>query len=1131
MRGVPLAMRCISCNSETPSGRKFCLRCGARLDGRCLRCGAENPPDAIFCGDCGAPLNAADLAAITEYQPGLGELAEGTSRATAGTQAQSNEGERRRLSVLFCDLVGSTAIAAALDPEEWLETVRGYQQVAAEEIIRFGGHVAQYLGDGIMAFFGWPEAHDNDAERAARAGLAILEAIATLDELPARPRLSARIGIDSGAVVVDAGGGKEPAIFGDTPNIAARTQAAADPGTLLITAKTHRLVSGLFVVEDRGAHPLKGIELPIQLFRVIQPSGVRGRFEAAAARGLTPFVGREDESRILTNRWERARTGEGQVVLVAGEAGIGKSRLVQRFHEAIAGTPHIWVECATEQFYQNTPFYPVIDMLRQSFRWGSRGQKRIDSTAEVSPDGEVGEAQRLAALEASLELAGLKAAEAIPLIAPLFNLTVPAERYPASILAPEQQRKHLLATLVAWTLGGARVQPLVIVTEDLHWADPSTLELIEMLVEQGATSPLLLIYTARPEFHPQWPAQAHHTQITLNRLDPHDVRSMIQQVAAQKALSDEAVTTVVERTGGVPLFVEELTRAVIERGGATADREIPATLHDSLMARLDRLGPAREIAQVAAVIGREFSYELLHAVHPIKEAKLQSALKQLIDAELVFVRGVPPKAIYTFRHALIRDAAYEALLKRRRRQLHRHISETLEECFPELVKSQAEIAAYHCTEAGLIDQAVRHWQKAAERALTRSANAEAIVNLNKGLELIAKLPDNADRIAREVKLSLMLTTPLIAIKGYAATEVERTCDRARELCAVLKDPVRTFTVCGSLSSIYFNRGELQTAIAMGDQMLQIAQSQQNPVLLMWAHYSLGFALADRGELISAREHFERSLGCYDPSQDYLRYYVQDPGITGSTRLARLLFALGYPEAALRHGREAVTLGRKLSHPYSLCFALGYLGEIHSELGEYVQAERLEEEAIALASQHGLVFMATLGAIWRGSALIGQGCNHEGLELIETGLTRLRTELPGEERLYQKYLLAAAYEKLRQPREGLALTQEIFGDIKQTGKRNMESDLYRLVGDLMLLESDANNAAAEQSFRNAIASARSQQAKTCELRAATSLARMLAGSDRADEARALLGEIYGWFTEGLDTPHLRNAKALIDKLNA
>src|SRR5580698_2146108 len=1107
-------MRCHTCNSESSPGKKFCLRCGSRLDLRCSRCGSENPADASFCGDCGAPLSTT---ASTGNHPSASS--EGSTSQRLPTAVSSHEGERRRLSVLFCDLVGSTAIASRLDPEEWRETVRGYQSVAADAINRFGGHVAQYLGDGVMAFFGWPEAHDNDAERAARAGLAILDAIARLGERPGRSKLSARIGIDSGAVVVDAGKGQEPAVFGDTPNIAARVEAAAAPGTVLITAQTHRLVSGLFVVEDRGTHPLKGIERPIQLFRVVQPSGVRGRFEAAAAHGLTPFVGREDESRILVNRWERARSGNGQVVTIVGEAGIGKSRLVQRFHEEIAGTPHIWVECATAPFHQNTPLYPVIDMLQQSFRWRLRDQRR---SAPASPpsDDELEQHQRLTALEASLELAGLKPADAVPLIAPLFNLTVPSEHYPPSALSPEGQRKRLLATLVAWTLGGARVQPLVIVTEDLHWADPSTLALTQMLVEQGAESSLLLLYTARPEFRAPWPLRAHHTQITLNRLDSRNVRMMIEKVAAHELFSEATVATVVERTGGVPLFVEELTRAVVERGGATVDREIPATLHDSLMARLDRLGPAKEIAQVAAVIGREFSYELLHAIHPLPDDELRSALNRLTEAELLFVRGVPPMATYTFKHALIRDAAYEALLKSRRRELHRLIASTLEGRFPELVKSQAEVAAHHCTEAGLIEQAIRYWQKAGESALTRSANEEAIAHWSKGLELVTTLPDSPQRIQIEVRLLLKLTTPLIATKGYTAPEIEHACDRARKLCQVLEDPVRTFTVLGSLCSIYSNRGELPTAIEMAEQMLAIARSDRSPALLMWAHFSMGFTLADRGDLVSARSHLEQSLALYDPAQDYLSYYVQDPGVTGSTRLARLLFDLGYPEAALRKGREAVSLGRKLSHPYSLCFALSYLGDLHSKCGGYLLATQLEEEAIALASQHGLIFLATLATIWRGWALIGQGLGQEGLRLVEGGLARMSKELPGEERFYQKYLLAEAYQKLRRPQEGLALTNELFTVMSQTGKRNLQSDLHRLNGDLLLLQvhspDEATRAAAERSYRDAISVARDQDAKSLELRATISLARLLDESGRRDEARTLLDEIYAWFIEGFDT---------------
>src|SRR6266851_5585301 len=640
-------MRCSKCGTENASDRKFCGECGAQLWLRCPKCGKENGPPFRFCGECGAALVDAARTTVAEATP----------------TAVSAAGERRHLTVLFCDLVGSTALAGQLDPEEWRETVGGYHRAAAEAITRFGGHVAKYLGDGVMAFFGYPEAHDNDAERAARAGLAILDAIAKLNEQSDRQKLSARVGIDSGAVVVGAGAGKEADVFGDAPNIAARVQSAADPDTVLITDAVHRLVSGLFVVEDRGAQALKGIERPVQLYRVIQPSGVRGRLEAvAAARGLTPFVGREDELRLLMNRWERALEGEGQVALIIGEAGIGKSRLVQRFHEQVRGTPHTWVEAATAPFFQNTPFYSISELLRQLV--ALRGDQA---------DGQFPQ------LASRLTSAGVKPAEAIPLIAPLLNLPLSA-KYPPSSLSPEQQRRLLLATLVEWVLGAARVQPFVIVIEDLHWADPSTLELIQLLAEQGATARLLLLYTTRPEFRAEWPLRAHHTQITLNRLSARNVRTMVEEVAAGKALSDVTIATVVERTGGVPLFVEELTRAVLESGDARLTaHQIPVTLHDSLMARLDRLGPAKEVAQVGAVIGGEFSYDLLQAVHPIAEEDLQRALRKLADAEMLHVRGIAPDATYQFKHALIRDAAYEALLKSRRKDLHRLVARAIDE--------------------------------------------------------------------------------------------------------------------------------------------------------------------------------------------------------------------------------------------------------------------------------------------------------------------------------------------------------------------------------------------------------------------------------------------------------------------
>src|SRR6516225_2059164 len=667
-------MRCSKCGADNRQGRKFCAECGAPLAATCAKCGAVNEPNEKFCGECGAALTEAARRSASEDTP----------------ISVSGGGERRHLTVLFCDLVGSTEIAAQLDPEEWRELVASYLRATAEAITRYGGHVAKYLGDGVMAYFGWPEAHENDAERAARAGLAIAEEVSKLNHQSTHPKIAVRVGIDSGAVVVGAGAGKDADVFGEAPNIAARVQSVAQPDTVLVTAATHRLISGLFVVEERGAQELKGVAKPVELYRVLRPTGVRGRL--AAAQGLTRFVGREEELRLLLNRWERAREGEGQLVFVAGEAGIGKSRLVAEFHDRIRDTPHIWMESAGEQFFQNTPFHAISEMLSQWLepRPSETGRspersRRVEEWVTTGLN-----AERMERLERTLASAGLKAEAAVPLIADLLQIAI-GERYPAITLNPEQKRRQLLAALTGWAFGAAKLQPVAMVVEDLHWADPSTLELVQLLAEQGVMVPLLLMCTARPEFHAQWPLRAHHTQINLNRLSVRNVREMIAQVAARNALTSETVDTVVERTGGVPLFVEELTRAVLESGSAKlAEREIPVTLHDSLTARLDRLGPAKEVIQIGAVIGSEFSYGLLHAVHPVGADELQSALRSATDAELVYVRGIAPEATYQFKHALIRDAAYEALLKSRRKELHRQVGRTIDEEFSGLKDAHPE---------------------------------------------------------------------------------------------------------------------------------------------------------------------------------------------------------------------------------------------------------------------------------------------------------------------------------------------------------------------------------------------------------------------------------------------------------
>ncbi|HKV55113.1 MAG TPA: adenylate/guanylate cyclase domain-containing protein [Candidatus Binataceae bacterium] len=1027
-------------------------------------------------------------------------------------------GERRHLTILFCDLVGSVTLAAKLDPEDWHAMVADYQRAVSAAITRFGGYVAKYLGDGVMAFFGYPVAHENDAERAARAGLAILEALTQFNaERSAMPELAVRIGIDSGPVVVGAGVGKDVDAFGNTANIAARVQAAADAASVFITSETHRLISGLFVVEDRGPHSLKGLEREIQLYRVMRPrpSGMRGRFEAAAAAGgLTSFVGREDELRSLLNRWVRAREGEGQVVTIIGEAGIGKSRLLRRFRQAITATPHTWLEAGAGAFFQNTPFYAVGELLRQ-----------ILGNAQI-PD-------QIAQLERRLAAAGLRPVEAIPLLAPLLNLALPQE-YPASTLPPEQQRRRLLATLVEWLLGAARTQPLVSVIEDLHWADPSTIELIELLVEQGATAPLLLLYTARPEFRVSWPPRAHHAQISLNRLNVSDVRTMVTEVAAAKALSDATVTTVVERTGGVPLFVEELTRAVLESGdGKFVGRAIPVTLHDSLMARLDRLGPAREVIQIGAVLGGDFSYELLQAVHPIAEAELQTALRKLADAELLYVRGIAPDASYQFKHALIRDAAYEALLKTRRRELHIRIANTIDQSFPDLSAAHPELLAHHYTEAGSNEQAVRYWQRAGEQAVEHSAHVEAISHLNHGLELLKNFPPTPEHAAEELKVQITLGVAIGMIKGYASVEGQAVYERARELCEQVGDSQQLCQVLWALWRLHHVRAEFQQARELGGELLHLAERNHNRDFLLQAHHSLWTTLILLGEFTLAKQHLDHGMVIYDFEQHRSHAFLyggHDPGVCCRGQLGYVLWYLGYPEQALKSAQESITLAQKLSHPYSLVMILECTTMLNQFCRNVRETQEGAETVAALAREQGFPVWSALATLYRGWALAEQGMEKEGTSELHRGMAAYRASGAGLGLPYQLAHLAEIYSRTGQIQEGLNSINEALSLTEKTGDRRWLAELHRLKGVLTLRAPSSLEHEAEDSFQRAIAIARGQQAKSLELRATMSLARLLIAEGRSNEARAMLAEIYNWFTEGFDTADLKDAKALLDELS-
>jgi class 3 adenylate cyclase/tetratricopeptide (TPR) repeat protein len=1087
-------VHCTKCGADNREGAKFCSECATPFAAKCPKCGAVKASGAKFCDECGISLSAPSNNSVS---------------AQPQVQAREVVGERRHLTVLFCDVVGSTAIAAQLDPEEWREILAGFHRAAAAAITRFEGHVAKNLGDGVMAYFGWPSAHDNDGERAARAGLAILDAIAKLDELPGHVKLAVRIGIDSGPVVVGGGAGHSADVFGDTPNIAKRVEAAAEPGTVAISDAAQRLVSGLFVVEDLGAQQLKGIEQPLQLYRVVRPSGVRGRFQAAtAAGGLTAFVGREDELRSLTSKWERVLDGEGQVALIIGEAGIGKSRLVQRFHEQIVDTPHTSVEAGAGAFFQNTPFYPISEILRQF-------------VGEASPPDQIAE------LERRLTAAGLKPAEAIPLLATLLNLPLPAE-YPPSGVSPEQQRRRLLATLVEWVLGSARTQPLVMAIEDLHWVDPSTLELIQLLVEQGATSRLLLLYTARPEFRAPWPMRTHHTQITLNRLGARDIRTIVAQVAASKALSDETIAAVVERTGGVPLFIEELTRAVLESGNAKlTGREIPATLHDSLMARLDRLGAAKEVAQVAAVIGREFSYELLRAVHSMPEEDFRGALGELADAELLYVRGIAPDATYQFKHALIQDAAYEALLKSRRKELHLSVARTIDEQFPTLKEAHPEVLARHWTEAGEIEAAIAEWTRAGRAAEARNAFREALESYQQALALLDLLPESAERDTRELELRQSAYSMLAITRGYAAPQTTEAIERAIPLAEKSGNLPQLVKLLMTRGSIFLVAGNLSTAAAFADRALELGLRHGGNINLAPVHQLQTVTRFWLGDLVGAEKHFTSWLQFFnDP------HFAQSAPSTLNISVNALAFgsstawALGRPNVAQQREHHMLAVA-KLGTPFEVANSEYCAATIELYIGNYKRAEALAAHALELGEQYQFPNPVARSRTHLGRIRAQLGRATEGVALIRQGLADLR-EIGTRMGITQSLANLAEAQAL----EGA--TVEALETIEQALNANPEElvrrpEMLRIRGELRLKQGNAE--LAETDFCEATILAKGMSAKSWELRATMSLARLLRDTGRRDEARAMLADIYSWFTEGFDTADLKDAKALLEQLGA
>jgi class 3 adenylate cyclase/predicted ATPase len=1043
------------------------------------------------------------------------------------------EAERRHLTVMFCDLVDSTHLSRQLDPEDYRAVVHAYQETAAAVIQRFDGYMAQYLGDGLLVYFGYPHAHEDEAQRAVQASLELVEAMAPLNtrlEPQYGVRIAVRVGLHTGLVVIgEMGGGnrQEQLAMGDTPNIAARLQGLATPNTVVLSAVTARLVHEAFALEERGLHQFKGVAEPMAVFRVLGPQESPGDEEEAGPVRVPFLVGRDEEVGLLLRRWEQSKEGLGQVVLLSGEAGIGKSALVQTLREHVGreGCARLTFRCSP--YHTNSALYPLIAHLQRLLHW------ERDETPEA----------RLAKLERVLDASRQPLAEVVPLLAALLAVPLPEGSYAALTLTPQQQRQQTLDTLVAWLLAEAERQPVLAVYEDLHWADPSTLELLGALLEQAPTVPMLTVLTFRPVFMPPWPSRAHLTPITLNRLERPQVEALITYLAGGKTLPAEVVAHIVAKTDGVPLFVEELTKMLLESDLVQEDTQhyvltgplsavtIPATLQDSLMARLDRLGAAKDVAQLGAVVGREFAYDVLQALAPLDEATLQARLAQLVEAELLYQRGRPPRARYVFKHALIQEAAYASLLKSTRQQVHQQIAQVFEARFPALVETQPELVAQHYTAAGCTEQAVHYWQRAGQQASDRSAHLEAISHCTTGIELLTTLPETPERTQQALTLHIALGAALQMTKGLGAPEVEHTYTQARALCQQVGETPELVPVLFGLWRFHNVRAQFHTARELGETLLRLAQQAHDPALSVIAHHALGLTWFFLGALPVARQHLEEAIVHYTPDQHHALVFRmgQDPGVACRVHAALTLWLLGYPNQALAHLHEALALVHELSHPYSLAFTRCWAAYGYQWRRDVPAVHKQAEAAVTLSTEQGFPFYAAQGTSLRGWALAMQGQGEEGLAQVRQGIAAYRATGAAAFVPYLCTMLADVSDHLGHTEDGVQALAEAHTLMEQHEERWCEAEVCRLRGVLLLRQPGTPQAEAEAWLQRALDVARRQEAKSLELRAAMSLSHLWQQQGKQAKAHALLAPVYGWFTEGFDTADLQEARALLEAL--
>jgi DNA-binding winged helix-turn-helix (wHTH) protein/predicted ATPase len=1035
--------------------------------------------------------------------------------------------ERRQITAMSCEATGLPVRADGIGLEDLHEAIGAFQHCLSEIVGRHSGFIASRLGNSVLVLFGYPAAHEHDAERAIHAGLELCAAVRTLSpdaDVPMR----CRVGVATGTVIVGALAGaaevREHGIVGDAPDLAAQLQLSAQPDTVTIEPTTWRLIGNLFDCRDLGALDTNTDTEPIRRWLVLGESAVASRFEALRGSKLTPLVGRDEEVDLLLRRWARAKAGDGQIMLVSGEAGLGKSRITAELEERLQTEPHLHLHYFCSPYHEDSALFPVIDQL------GRAAGFALDDPP----------ASKLEKLEALL--ASTPPDEDAALLADLMSLPA-SERHPLPNLSPQRKKEKTLEALIRQLEGLAHEKPVVTVWEDAHWLDPTSRELLDLTVEHVRSLPVLLIVTFRREFQPPWTGQPQVSTLALSRLDRRNSATFITQIAGGKTLPDEVVLTIADRTDGVPLFAEELTKSVLERGLLREENDryvldrplqplaIPATLHASLLARLDRLVSARRVAQIGAAIGRQFSYALLCAVSRLPQDELQTALGQLVASELLFQRGTPPDAVYSFKHALVQDAAHGSLLRNARRQLHAQIANALETHSPEIIESQPELLARHYAEAGLVETAVAFWVKAGHRSVARSAMPEAAAQFQRGLDQLALLPDIPERKQNELEFSCALGAVLNVVRGSAAPETGQAYARARELWEQLGSPVEFVEVPCGLSRYHAHRGELDRAQSVAEDLLHLSRRRNDSAGLVMGHYSSGRNLMWVGSFASSRSHLETVLALYDPNshQSLVRQTGIHPQLAAQAALGIVLFCLGFPDQALAQSNKAIAEARRLPHPPTLAMGLGMGALLLLIIGDDVGLEQRVEGLVAIATDQGFPFYRATGAIFGGWVKAKNADVTEGLSLLRAGSSAYSATGAAGWMPFYVALLAGVCEIAGQIEEAAARLDQASQLVERTGERWFAAELDRQKGRLLLRQGHPDT--AEELYRKALSIAREQEAKLWELRAAASLARLWRDQGRRAAARDLLAPVYGWFTEGFATPDLKAAKMLLDELNA